>query len=767
MPAFAATTNIDNLFGPINQLVVLEDTNNDGVFDKRTVFADKLIMPRAFKILDRGCVLIGEPPRLIKACDTNGDLKADTRDLISDTFATQGVVEHGANGLFWGMDNSITVSEHNWNVAFKAGTFSTVPGLVRGQWGVTQDDGGRIYRNVNTDPLFVDYVPARYYARNPNLVRTSGLYESLVDQEKTQIWPARPTLGVNRGYRQEVTRPDGSASYYQGVSSPMIYRGTRLPKEVQGQPVVVDSPTNIVHLLSMKDDGTGRLSAEDFYKKGELIASTDERFRPVALAPGWDGAFYVIDMYRGVSQDGPLQTDYLREYVLRNKLQQGIHFGRIYRVVRDGMGYDERPHMLDETPEQWVQHLSHPNGWWRDTAQQLLVQRGDKSVVPALRKLARSAPDPRTRLQALWTLDGLDSGDAKIIRKALADASPDIRVAAIRLSEPYLADPRSPLRAAMLTKMDDPNWLVRRQLTATLGELPADARLAPILAMLDRYGSDRIVVDAAASGLNGQEGPVLDHLLRQASPNIDAITVLAGAVGKRRDIAVTQQLLALGTDQRQPDPVRAAILKGVALGLSGASGQQIAIVSGGRAGGAVGSGPPRSAAARVDLPAEPTALATLAKDQGESADAARRIVALVNWPGKPAVQANVRTPQQEAMFQAGKETYAGICAGCHSAEGQGIANAGAPLAGSRYVTARSPSALVRILMAGKEGKIGLMPPAGATMSEEELASVLTYIRGSWGNNAAPVAPAEIREWRQMYAARKTPWTDAELQGTAR
>ena len=96
--------------------------------------------------------------------------------------------------------------------------------------------------------------------RNPDLTRTSGLYENLVDQEKSAVWPVHPTLGVNRGYRPEVPRPDGRAYYYQGVSSPMIYRGDALPKELYGNAFVVDSPTNLVHLLKLNEDSRRRSS---------------------------------------------------------------------------------------------------------------------------------------------------------------------------------------------------------------------------------------------------------------------------------------------------------------------------------------------------------------------------------------------------------------------------------------------------------------------------------------------------------------------------
>ncbi len=591
MQGFAINDRMDNSFEPVNDLVILEDTNGDGVYDKRTVFLDKLIMPRAFKILDRNCALVGEPPNLWKACDTSGDLRADTKDLIDRTFATQGVIEHGANGLYWGMDNRIYVAEHTWNLGYKDGRFTTQPTLNRGQWGITQDDAGRIYRDVNTDPLFVDYVGAHYYSRNPNLVRTDGLYQSLVKQENSNVWPVHPTMGINRGYRAEMYRRDGSVSYYQGVSSPLIQRGDQLPKELQGQAFVVDGPTNIVHLLSLRDDGAGNLVAADFYKKGEFLASSDVRFRPVALTPGWDGSFLIIDMYRGVSQDAPLQTDYLRDFILKHDLQKSINLGRIYRVVHSSTRTVARPAMSRETPAQLVVHLSNPNGWWRDTAQQLLVQRNDRSVVPALQQLAAKAPDWRTRLQALWTLDGLQSVDQASVLTALGDTSAAVRAAAVRLAEHWLSEP-GPLRTAVLSRMGDPNWQVRRQLAASLGELPRGERLQPLITMLNRYAGDSITVDIAVSGISGQESQALSQILARPAPKGEAVTVLAAAASKGRDPDQVQSVVGLATNTALPTPIRVAVLAGVATGLQGAvSG------GGGVADGRAGTGVPGVVAA--------------------------------------------------------------------------------------------------------------------------------------------------------------------------
>ncbi|OJU11987.1 MAG: hypothetical protein BGN86_13635, partial [Caulobacterales bacterium 68-7] len=733
---------------------------------KRTVFMDKIVLPRALKVLDKNCALVGEPPNLWKACDTNGDLVADTRELVDGGFGTKGNVEHTANALYWGMDNTLVVSEFTYNVQFKDGKFSTTPNLSRGQFGATQDNGGRIYRNVNTDPLFVDYVAPKYYMRNPNIVRTKGLYENLVKQEDTLIWPVHPTRGINRGYRTEIFRQDGSSTYYGGVSSPFIYRGDKLPKDIQNQPLVVDGPTNIVHLLNLKNDN-GDFSATDFYKKGELIASTDVRFRPTWIAGGPDGAMYIVDMYRGISQDGPIQTDYLRDYNAQRELAKGLHYGRIWRVVYDGMALDKMPQMSKETPAQIVEHLNHPNGWWRDTAQQLLIQRGDKSVVPALTRLATSAPQAYTRLQALWTLDGLGASDKAAVLKGLDDASPDVRAGAIRLSEHWLTDPA--VSAAVLKKSSDTNKVVLRQLVATLGELPKEQRVAPIVALMKKYPNDPILIDIAVSGLGGQETGVLNDLV-QAPANIDAVTVLASALGKSRDQAATEAVLKLASDSSKPEAVRVALLKGIGTGFQGGARQGDGAVAGNRAGGGV-AGVTRQnvATAGRELAAEPTVLTALGKQSGALGEAANAVLAQVTWPGKPPPPAAPpRTPEEEKLFVAGKEVFANNCEACHGPAGEGIERVGAKLAGSKYANAGvANDAIIRILLNGKDGPIGAMPPLGAAMPDEEVAQVLTFIRGSWGNKGAPIVPAAVKETRQAYSHREEPWTDEDLARRAR
>jgi mono/diheme cytochrome c family protein len=145
-------------------------------------------------------------------------------------------------------------------------------------------------------------------------------------------------------------------------------------------------------------------------------------------------------MYHGIIQEAnwTKEGSYLRPQILKYGFQKNIGKGRIFRLVHDGFTRREKPHMLDETPAQLVNHLSDPNGWWRDTAQKLIILRGDKSVVPALSDLARSDPHGLTRLHALWTLEGLDAITDDLLIEKLKDVDPRLREAAVRIAEPLL-----------------------------------------------------------------------------------------------------------------------------------------------------------------------------------------------------------------------------------------------------------------------------------------------------------------------------------------
>lgn len=758
MPAFAMGEGMQDSREGICRVVVLEDLDDDGTMDRRTVFADKLVLPRAIKALATG-VLVGEPPHLWWMRDTNGDLRMDEKELVSDTFGRlEGNPEHNANSLIWGLDNWVYTSEHDWHLRFTSGGFEVVPTLNRGQWGGSIDDAGRVYRNVNSSPLFVDFTLARYFMRNPSVVQTRGLYEPLISLEDAEVWPVRPTRGVNRGYRDEVFRPDGSSRILQSAGTPVVYRGDRLPAELRGGVFVTDVTTNMLHWFVIDDDGRGRLTARNGFKAGEIFAARDERLRPVSAASAPDGTLYVVDMYRGVVQDAAYQTEYLKDYIRKNQLSQPINRGRIWRLAHETTRRDRKPSLSKETPAALVPYLAHPNGWWRDTAQQLLVQRGDRAVVPALKELSRSAPNWRTKLHALGTLGGLGALDVPTLQPLYADPSPDVRAWAVRWSEPWLAEPGHPLAAAALRLIDDPHWTVRRQLAASIGEMPAAERVEPALAMLQRYGGDAITVDAVVSGLARMEAEVLGRLL-QGEGNADAaegVAMLAGALARARAPAALGALLEQAATTGRPLWQRAALLRGLDAGLRM-----------GNRGDPAGAGRTAPAPAAVMLRVPPHSLTRMESEPGDIGTLAKAVAAKLDWPGKPVarVEGPPLTADEKARFETGRKLHGTLCVSCHGPDGRGRERQSPSLVGSPLLVGDA-GIPTRIMLAGKEGDVGLMPPLSA-LTDDEIASVLTYVRREWGHTASAVAPDEVKEVRGLTKLRTRPWSAEELRAVAR
>jgi mono/diheme cytochrome c family protein/glucose/arabinose dehydrogenase len=812
---------------PTSRVSILEDLDGDGRMDKKTVFADGLVLPRSIKVLADGA-LVAEPAKVWRMRDTNGDLKADVKELLCDNCygGARAEVEHNQNGLFWAMDNWMHTSEGTTYFRLKGGALEVRRTLSRGQWGQTQDDFGRIYRNTNSSALSVDFVPTPYYARNPNLVRTRGSYEFAGEPaELNRTFPARSNYGVNRGYQaQQLRASDGTLATYTGVCAPTVYRGDRLPAELQGNIFLAEPTGNLVSRVLVRDDGR-RLQATKAYENAEFLASTDERFRPVWLSSAPDGTLYIADLYHGMIQHRVYITEYLKEQILGRRLDSPVHKGRIWRIVHESMSPGPKPALSRETSAALVGRLSHPNGWWRDTAQQILVQRADVSVAGALTALVNTAPDVRTRIHALWTLDGLDRIDVATVTRALDHPSRDLRVAAIRVAERWLAEPRHPIQAAVLRKIDDPDWAVRQQLAASLGALPEADRVPAVATLLERRGEDPVVMDAALSGLRGLEPMVLDRLLqanaaqtpaRQIAIGMLVATIMRGA----QDESVGDVLTKIA-DEARPAWQREALLVGAESALLGAPlpgvttgrGRGGAAPGAGRAGGGqTAAGPGRGAAPAggranaADLeqtlgrraippPAEQTAaaaatargagagggrgrgggrggpalrlshepsLVAFSSGTGDLNKRAAAVLGRIEWPGKPgATVVTPLTPAEQQRFTAGREIYRNLCIGCHQVDGRGLDNVAASLLGSDLALAPAP-VTARILINGKEGRTGLMPPLGAALNDDQIAAVLTYVRREWGQIGSPVDAAAVRTARAASAGRTRPWTNDEL-----
>jgi mono/diheme cytochrome c family protein len=256
--------------------------------------------------------------------------------------------------------------------------------------------------------------------------------------------------------------------------------------------------------------------------------------------------------------------------------------------------------------------------------------------------------------------------------------------------------------------------------------------------------------------LKGSEAEVLQAVEAKTSAElVDAVTMLAGAIAKSGDAAAVQAIIARATNAATPADQRMALLQGLETGLPGGQGGR------GRGGAGRGAAAPARA---VALPSEPGELTKLAAAGGDTGALVKRILARLDWPNKPAAAAEVPplSATEQQRFNAGADIYKNVCVGCHQPDGRGKEKIAPPLVESRYTNGPDSTAAMRILLAGKEGTVGLMPPLGGALNDEQIAAVLTYVRREWGNAGTPVVPDDVTEIRGLTKTRTRPWTDAEL-----
>ena len=252
--------------------MVLEDTNDDGKMDKRTIFADKLVMPRAIKVLDKGVPDRGIPPNLWYLQDTDGDLKADTKEKVVDTYGRGGNVEHDANSLMWAMDNIM------YSVRAHVGP-AVETRQVRVSAGRSTADNGKSHRTMPAASIATSTM-----RRSSSTSRQRGTFFAIrttrVRAVSTSRSSSRWTPRCIRCETRAVSiadiatnyfRADGSSIVIQGTSGPAIYRGDRYPESVRGDAFIADSPTNLVHQMTIVDDGSGRLTAKNTLPAGRIL----------------------------------------------------------------------------------------------------------------------------------------------------------------------------------------------------------------------------------------------------------------------------------------------------------------------------------------------------------------------------------------------------------------------------------------------------------------------------------------------------------------
>ncbi len=529
---------IDYPVGPTaGQIRMLEDRDRDGHYETATVFADRLAFPNSVLPWNGG-VLVTAAPDLLFLKDTNGDGRADERRVLFTGFA-EGNQQLRANGLLWGLDGwvygangrsdgevhrpgdtrRVSLLGHDFRFRPDTGSFEAIAG--RSQFGLARDDWGRRFLSWNTIPIRHEAIPSHYLSTR---IDASKVIRDLLPPGDTgEVFPLTPSPQT---FNKE------STTHFNALAGLTIYRGDALPDEYRGNAFVGETLRNLVHRRTLQHADVSFI-ARRVEQKSEFLASTDPWFHPVNFATGPDGALYIVDFYREWVEHPGYVPENMRDKI---PWRTGADHGRIWRVRTRGVKIKYPGSNLDldrATPKQLAAYLEHPNGWWRDTAQRLLLEKRDAKAGPAVKKIALEARPPKARVQALHTLAQLDALDNKTLLVGLGDDIPLVREAAIRLTEPRLTNSND-LLAKLAGLARDRDSGVRLQLALTIRNADMPSRVATLEKIAWRDDLDPLTATAIRSSISERPWLLLQRLLTgdfDGDVRLELLRSLASDVG--------------------------------------------------------------------------------------------------------------------------------------------------------------------------------------------------------------------------------------------
>lgn len=491
---------------PQGRISVLEDSDGDGNADKKTVFLEKVLLPRAVVVFADGILYLDEHRLLWQKRD---GLKAvGEPDVVDANFNGGGNVEHKPNGLMPNLDNYLYLAKSDKRIKRVGGKWVIEPTAFRGQWGIARDDYGRLYHNHNSAFMFGESLA-------PNLLQGNAAvklkYNDNIALGNNRTWPIRVTPGVNRaymsrenGYNEQTLDPRTHKLINCTAAAGLtVYRGTNFPKDWHGTGFSTESSVNLLKAIKITEKD-GKQSGSHSLGEKEFLASTDERFRPVNVYTAPDGSLYLLDMYHGIIQHKTYQTTYLREQHLSRGLDKpGTGHGRIYRIRSSSGKLEKQVDIAALQGLDLVKMLMHANSWHRETAQRVLVERKDPATIPFLAKLAANG-QPIPRIHAIWTLEGMGQLKAEHLASALKDEDPKVQASALWAATKLDPAELSKLGAG-LASLKPAGVEVAPYLARVLGSVGTPEALAALAKLLKAEPRARFIQEAAISGLHGHE----------------------------------------------------------------------------------------------------------------------------------------------------------------------------------------------------------------------------------------------------------------------
>ena len=412
LPGYMRDIDGSNEDLPDGKIIILSDEDQDGQMDKRKIFLDSLIAPRTLAFAYNGLLYSNGKALWWVSIENDRPTK---QELVDSLYVVGGNIEHQSNGLLYHLDNWIYSAKSNARYRRKNGQWIKEATTTRGQWGLTQDDAGRLFYNDNSNPLTGDFAMPNVLIENPYQEIKHGYQQQIAIDRR--VFPFQSTA-VNRGYEEGVLDDSGKLTTFTSACGPLIYLGDQFPEEYYGNAFVCGPEVNLVKRYLIHENGIA-IATEQAYQGQEFLVSKDESFRPINIYTGLDGALYIVDLRKGVIQHRAFMTSYLREKILARGLEKITGIGRIYKVVSDKYPANKTTDYSTFKTIDYLPLLNHKNGELRLLAQQAIVYAKDISLKDELVKMALDPTCPMGQIHALWSLEGLGILEATTLKKTL------------------------------------------------------------------------------------------------------------------------------------------------------------------------------------------------------------------------------------------------------------------------------------------------------------------------------------------------------------
>ncbi|MGK0189094.1 MAG: putative heme-binding domain-containing protein [Verrucomicrobiales bacterium] len=555
-------------FAGRDRITIHEDTNNDGTFDLSKVFLDGLNLATSVA-RGRGGVWVMQPPYLLFYPDANGDDVPDTDPIVhlsgfglEDTHSIANSLKWGPDGwLYGGVGSTVTArvrahlsgsdqrhsffGQNIWRYHPETHVFEL---FAEGGWntfGVDFDDKGRVYSGTNGSQQAVHFVQGGYYQKS------FGKHGPHTNPHTFGHFYGMPIKG-------EKIRMVHQWIYYNSGAIPTL----------EGLLIGGNALASKLHALKMNVVG----STFETVEQPNPLRTDHKWFRPVHCTVGPDGAIYISDFYDARITHVDPRDNWDRER------------GRIYRLraAAKPEGEISIQDFSGLTSAQWVQQLRSRNQWARRTAQRLLADSKDKSVLPLLLEQLKNG-NGNHALEALWAINGIGEFSDAVALEGMKHSDAHVRAWAVRLC----GDSRATLLEDVfklflnLAELDEAAVVVS-QLAATAARLPSPQALAVVrkLSMRDAFVDDPFISQQLWWALEEQmkRDPLRCLALFDESEfwnNRMVIETLAERIGRRfmsertpENLARCATLLHQSIDREE---VSEALARGMALALDGTS----------------------------------------------------------------------------------------------------------------------------------------------------------------------------------------------------